>query len=204
MYGGFGGYQPSGYRPPYSAADRDRAYIRPVYSGMVKPTYIHNDTITVYKFLGGGSGYPMYEPQRPQLGYDNSVNPSNGDGFGGYGPPRPIGGGSRCDESDSYKQVASRHRMRSQYIKRTMTVPTLVHCQRECTESRDFSCRSFNYKEISSNYDNDRDSPNCELSDRDSRELDIQSPVMFDTGSYDFYEKSAGRSGQDGECLDGK
>jgi PAN domain len=152
----------------------------------------------------------MYESSRPQYGFDNNINPSNGDGFGGYGPPRPLGGGYRCDEADSYRQVASRHRMRSQYIKRAMNAPTLVHCQRECTDSRDFMCRSFNYRDAASNYDNNEreggggggGGSNCELSDRDSREMDIQSPLMFDVANYDFYEKSSGRAGSDADCLD--
>ena len=43
---------------------------------------------------------------------------------------------------------------------------------------------------------------NCELSDRDSRELDINNPSYFETtGDYDFYERFGGRSG--GDCLDG-
>lgn len=53
-----------------------------------------------------------------------------------------------------------------------------------------------------SNYD-ERDIPNCELSDRDSRELDVHDPNLFDAANYDFYERSsAGRS--DGECMDGR
>ena len=44
---------------------------------------------------------------------------------------------------------------------------------------------------------------NCELSDRDSRELDINNPSYFETtGDYDFYERFGGRSA--GDCLDGK
>ena len=45
---------------------------------------------------------------------------------------------------------------------------------------------------------------NCELSDRDSRDLDMANANYFDNaGDYDFYERSAfGRHGQD--CLDGK
>ena len=54
---------------------------------------------------------------------------------------------------------------------------------------------------MASNYD-DRDVPNCELSDRDSRELDVHDPNLFDAANYDFYERSMGRS--DGECMDGK
>lgn len=47
----------------------------------------------------------------------------------------------------------------------------------------------------------DRD--NCELSDRDSRELDANNPTFFETTSdHDFYERFGGRSGS--ECLDGQ
>lgn len=149
---------------------------------------------------GGGGGYPPYEPPyRPvsSSGYDNNVNSVSGDGFGGYGPVRPVSG-SRCDD-EGFKQAASRHRMRRPYIRRAMNAPSLTLCQRECLESRDFMCRSFNYREGS--YESERDQgPNCELSDRDSRDMDLQDPMLFDIGSYDFYERSFGRSGED--CLD--
>lgn len=61
-------------------------------------------------------------------------------------------------------------------------------------------------RDTASSYDDrdrerDRESPNCELSDRDSRELDIHDPGSFDASNYDFYERSIGRS--DGECMDG-
>lgn len=50
----------------------------------------------------------------------------------------------------------------------------------------------------------EREITNCELSDRDTRELDLQNPTMFDTSSFDYYERSNGRSGSDTECLDGE
>lgn len=95
--------------------------------------------------------------------------------------------------------------MRKQYIRRAVNVPSLTHCQRECIEARDFVCKSFNYKEsgYGANAEN-TETTNCELSDRDSKELDVQSPGQFDQGNYDFYERSAGRAGVDGECLDGE
>lgn len=164
--------------------------------------------------MGPGNGgfqappsYPNYEnPYRPPgvggvgqppSGYDNNVNALAGDGFGGYGPVRPQYG-SRC-EDEGFKQAASRHRMRRPYIRRAMNVPSLTHCQRECLDSRDFLCRSFNYDERA--YENDREGgTNCELSDKDSRVMDLQDPMMFDVGTYDFYERSFGRNGE--ECLD--
>lgn len=44
---------------------------------------------------------------------------------------------------------------------------------------------------------------NCELSDKDSRELDVNNPTYFEiSGDYDYFERSPGRQGQ-GDCLDG-
>lgn len=44
---------------------------------------------------------------------------------------------------------------------------------------------------------------NCELSDRDTRELDAANPAHFDNtaNEYDFYERALGRMADD--CLDG-
>lgn len=67
---------------------------------------------------------------------------------------------------------------------------------------RDFICRSFNYRDIpSGGYETNRD--NCELSDRDSRDMEINNPQYFETGgTYDYYERSLSRNGVDGDCLD--
>lgn len=73
---------------------------------------------------------------------------SYGGGPGGPGGPPgiprpPI---TRCEESDNFKQVAARHKMRRHFIRRALIVPTLIQCERECVETRDFICRSFNYR----------------------------------------------------------
>ncbi|XP_039297911.1 uncharacterized protein LOC111054701 [Nilaparvata lugens] len=44
---------------------------------------------------------------------------------------------------------------------------------------------------------------NCELSDHDSRDLNLNNPAFFEnTGEYDYYERSQSRSGPGGDCLD--
>lgn len=146
------------------------------------------------------------------MGYDNSINSASGDGFGGLGPIRPAA--SRCDDENNFKQVGTRQRVRRQYIRRILPAPSLLHCQRECIDAKDFFCRSFNYRDPASVYDGGnggsgsgsgegtREVTNCELSDRDTRELDLSNPTMFDTGTFDFYERSNARSSPDGECLD--
>lgn len=169
----------------------------------------------------GQGGYPYEMPVRPLVsgydnsrppvsGYDNSLNAGTGDGFGGFGPVRPVGG-SRCDDNDNFKQIGIRQKVRRQYVRRVVAVPSLIHCQRECVDAKDFACRSFNYRDSALSYDTDggstasreRETANCELSDRDTRELDIQNPQMFDASTYDYYERSNSRNGVDGECLDG-
>lgn len=173
--------------------DRDRA--RP---GAAYPPY------EIGGGIGGGAG--GYRPLG--MGYDNSINSNSGDGFGGAGPVRPIT--SRCDDENGFKQIGTRQRVRRQYVRRILPAQSLLHCQRECIDAKDFVCRSFNYRDTALLYDNDnagtsreREVTNCELSDRDTRELDLQNPTMFDTGSFDYYERSNARSGADTDCLDG-
>nr|CAD7408874.1 unnamed protein product [Timema poppensis] len=60
-------------------------------------------------------------------------------------------------------------------------------------------CNNLRFRAYAVPFGTERE--NCELSDRDSRDLDVSNPSYFETpGDYDFYERFAGRSG--GECLD--
>lgn len=82
-----------------------------------------------------------------------------------------------------------RHRLFARSIRRSQ-IPDVI-------------CRSFNFRPYGAPYGPERD--NCELSDRDSRDMDMGNPDYYDTSSdYDFYERNNGRQGADGECLDGK
>ncbi|XP_063218677.1 uncharacterized protein LOC134528938 [Bacillus rossius redtenbacheri] len=135
---------------------------------------------------GGGGGYGG-------AGYGGG---SYGDGFYPGAPAtanRPIT--TLCDDVGSYKQVGVRLRLRRQFVHRFVSVPSLHLCERECNEARDFLCRSFNFRPVGAERDN------CELSERDARELDVSNPAFFDSASdYDFFERSRGRSA--GDCLD--
>ncbi|XP_045452385.1 uncharacterized protein LOC123661474 [Melitaea cinxia] len=170
----------------------------------------------------GGGGYGGYEPDGPIGPIGGPLNvPIGGGGGGAIGGPlgSPIGGpiggpigppiggrppigqrpwqGSRCEE-DSFRQVG-RQRMQRRFVRRFTTAQSLAHCQRECIEARDFICRSFNYRDAGYGAE-PRD--NCELSDRDTRELDAANPAHFDNtaNEYDFYERALGRIADD--CLD--
>lgn len=96
--------------------------------------------------MGGypqGAGYPP-----PQGGYPGG----HAGGSGGPGGPEgyfPNKFSSRCDEGDSFRQVGVRLRIRRTFIKRFTSAPSLPVCERECADSRDFTCRSFNYRFVS-------------------------------------------------------
>lgn len=159
--------------------------------------------------FGNPQGYGSQDFDNPiggpldNMGYGNQYGPS--------GPQRPISTGTRCDETDSYKQMGLRQKMRKQFVRRSLQVSSLIHCQRECSGAKDFICRSFNYRDSPAPFDSDRasgppttggESFNCELSDRDTRELDVHNPMMFDPANSDFYERSMAGRNNDGDCLD--
>ncbi|XP_030766535.1 uncharacterized protein LOC115890446 [Sitophilus oryzae] len=143
---------------------------------------------------------------RPPLGpYTNRRPLSPGpdgpiyDGLGPVGPGRPYA--SRCDDSDSFKQMGSRLRARKEYVRKSIFTPSLGRCQQECVEERDFICKSFNFREAAPGHESDRE--NCELSDRDTRYLEMGNSQYFDnTGNFDYYERSISANGLDGDCLD--
>lgn len=152
----------------------------------------------------GGSGYDQ----------DTGIVGGGYIGEGGVYHTRPFGsngGGpiigrppliSRCDEQENFRQVSQGTRVRKPFVRRYTTASSLQLCERECADARDFVCRSFNFRPYAALFGAERD--NCELSDRDSRDMDMGNPIYYDTGSdYDFYERNSGRQGVD-ECLDGK
>ncbi|XP_065573483.1 uncharacterized protein LOC136035551 isoform X2 [Artemia franciscana] len=139
-------------------------------------------------------GQNPYDDQYPG-GTGSSSNP-----FPPFGNGKPFQSSVCGDKDDGYRQIGSRLRIRRPYIKRYFQASSLFQCERECSEARDFGCRSFNYNRLS--YGNpgvDRD--NCELSDRDSIDLDVGNPAYFETSSdFDFYER-VGNYGKE-DCLE--
>lgn len=66
-------------------------------------------------------------------------------GGGGAAPGRPAYN-TRCDEGEGFKQMGLRQRVRKEFVRRFVPAGSLIQCERECAESRDFVCRSFNYR----------------------------------------------------------
>ncbi|XP_051170465.1 uncharacterized protein LOC127287511 isoform X2 [Leptopilina boulardi] len=108
---------------------------------------------------------------------------------------------ARCDEQTNFRRVAHRMRVRKPFIRGSTSALSIQNCDRECADTRHFVCRSFNFKPLSNEQGGDQN--NCELSDRDSRDMEMNNPLYYDSGTdFDFYERNNGRQGGEAECLD--
>lgn len=152
------------YSPYYPYAGYDRNYDRsldrkpqglgglafgasPAYphyeSPFNKPTYHSNGVANLHNLfshnipaaLSSSHSFPPPHHSHTSLAHDGST-------FANI-PRPPI---TRCEESDNFRQIAARHKMRRHFIRRALIVPSLIQCERECIDTQDFICRSFNYR----------------------------------------------------------
>ncbi|XP_025832148.1 uncharacterized protein LOC108738303 [Agrilus planipennis] len=185
--------KPYGNRRPYDD-DNNRPYYdrRPYNNRYPYDDRRPYDTRRPYDGRRPFADRPSYRPLSP--GPDGPIY----DVPEGGTPIRPPGYG--CDD-EAFRQAAAKQRLRKQFIRRLIAVPTLIECQRECVENPEFTCRSFNYREAVLPYEGE----NCELSDIDSKDMELNNPQFFDPArDYHYYERSLGRQGVDGDCLDVK
>ena len=91
------------------------------------------------------------------------------------------------------------------YIFKVIRADRQEDCERACVDSRDFICRSFNYRSFFP-------AENCELSQYDSKQLKLENPAHFEQHTqFDYYERDSfggpggpGGPGYPAECLEGK
>ncbi|XP_050422402.1 uncharacterized protein LOC126834493 [Adelges cooleyi] len=213
----------SGSLPPYAGSSPG------IIGSSIPPSYTPSSLPPIGSSLGpsiGPSLGPAYSGSSfgPSIG--SSIGPSLGPSLGppyGLSPvPGYFGGGGggggnsggngidnrpplRCDEgADGFKQVGVRMRMARALIRRTISVPTLAHCEQECALARDFNCRSFNFRTVIPPYGGTH---NCELSDQESSRFmanDHPGSTYFENhADYDFYERTAmGSRLSNQDCLD--
>lgn len=92
-------------------------------------------------------------------------------------------GGLPSLPSARFIRVGFGSRLKSQYIFKIVRADKVEDCERACVESRDFVCKSFNFRGYFSD--------NCELSQLDSKQFKIDNPSYFDQNTqFDFYERS--------------
>ncbi|CAL1277681.1 unnamed protein product [Larinioides sclopetarius] len=131
-------------------------------------------------FPGGYPGYPQ-------------SNPFNGNGiFPPAGMPQqpfPNNNYELCKPGSMFsggvfRRVGFGTRLRSFYVRRVVRTEREEDCEKACLEEREFICLSFNYRNVIPD--------NCELSDQDTRHLQLNNPGHFEQDSqFDFYERDA-------------
>ncbi|GFT97492.1 uncharacterized protein NPIL_137911 [Nephila pilipes] len=135
----------------------------------------------------GPGGYPGGYPGFPQS------NPFSGNGlFPPAGMPQqpfPNNNYELCKPGSLYnggvfRRVGFGTRLRSFYVRRVVRTEREEDCEKACLEEREFVCLSFNFRNVIPD--------NCELSDQDTRHLQLNNPGHFEQDSqFDFYERDA-------------
>ncbi|RWS17091.1 hypothetical protein B4U79_05993 [Dinothrombium tinctorium] len=104
--------------------------------------------------------------------------------------------------STRFNRIGFGSRLRNTYIFKVVRADKLEDCERACVESRDFICRSFNYRAFFP-------AENCELSQYDSKQLKLDNPAHFEQHTqYDYFERdtNGGMGGMgpgfQSECLE--
>ena len=193
---GPGGYTASrrGYNTNYGTA-RYPGYGVPPYGSFSQ----HSATHTSYPIsTSGGSGSPQLPSMHsglnpPTYGIPYSV--SSGTSQNAIVPAFPPQKGTELCKSSGpvspatpgvsarFSRLGFSSRLRSQYIFKVVRAERVEECERACTETRDFVCKSFNFRAFFPD--------NCELSHFDSKELKYDNPAYFEHNSqYDYYERS--------------
>ncbi|XP_042145212.1 uncharacterized protein LOC8039344 [Ixodes scapularis] len=181
--GGFssGGYGGGGYGTPYGGVPS---------SGGGVQQHSH----------GAGGGFPAHPPPPPPPHVHPPLPPVTGGGAPPFAPPLPPGLAEKCKFSSAvFRRVGYGTRLKSFYVRRVVRTERLEECEQACSEARDIHCKSFNFRAFFPD--------NCELSDYDSRQLQLSNPSHFDQSTqFDYYERDdlghgpGGAGG--GDCLD--
>ncbi|UYV83942.1 hypothetical protein LAZ67_X000662 [Cordylochernes scorpioides] len=96
----------------------------------------------------------------------------------------------------SFRKLGFKTRMRNFYVRRVLRADRIEECEKACVNEVDFICRAFNFKQAYPD--------NCELSDQDTRMLQLGNPTYFDQDSqYDYFERETfNPGGANRDCLD--
>ncbi|CAN8010574.1 unnamed protein product, partial [Ixodes pacificus] len=205
--GGFssGGYGGGGYGTPYGGVPS---------SGGGVQQHSH----------GAGGGFPAHPPPPPPPHVHPPLPPVTGGGAPPFAPPLPPGLAEKCKFSSAvFRRVGYGTRLKSFYVRRVVRTERLEECEQACSEARDIHCKSFNFRyecpfhmslaaagemaALCSPLARAFFPDNCELSDYDSRQLQLSNPSHFDQSTqFDYYERDdlghgpGGAGG--GDCLD--
>ncbi len=173
-------------------------------------SYSHQTASSNYP-IGSPGGPPSLvnpPPNPPTFGIPYSIG-SSGSYNAISAPYAPQQIPDRCKFSSAsgvapvsarFTRVGFSSRLRSQYIFKVVRAERIEDCERACAETRDFVCKSFNFRAFFPD--------NCELSHLDSKQFKLDNPSYFEQNSqYDYYERSdfgtaPGAASTAADCLE--
>ncbi|KAK8781131.1 hypothetical protein V5799_017530 [Amblyomma americanum] len=190
-----GGYSGGGYGSTYGSVSP--------YGGVHSGPGAAGGAPGVVPPIHGGAGtFPAHPPPPPPPHSHQPLPPVAGAGGPPpppFAPPLPPGLAEKCKFSSAvFRRVGYGTRLKSFYVRRVVRTERLEECEQACSEAQDIHCKSFNFRSFFPD--------NCELSDYDSRQLQLSNPAHFDQSTqFDYYERDDlghGPGGAGGDCLD--
>ena len=132
-----------------------------------------------------GSMVPGYHDYRSKPPYPPPPPAAFRPGYGPFPPGAPGSEGCKFGTGGSrFNRIGFGTRLRSAYVFQILRKERLEQCEQACIESREYPCRSFNFRVFSAE--------NCELSQYDSKTLPIDNQAYFEQSTqYDYYERES-------------
>ena len=115
-------------------------------------------------------------------------------GVGGMSATRPDGNGlgsisackydfTQADINSKFRRVGFSSRLKSKHIYKVVRAEKLEDCERFCFETKDFVCKSFNFRAFFPD--------NCELSSIDTKKFKLENDDHFEHNTqFDYYERT--------------
>lgn len=169
--------------PPYVAHSQSSVSQVP-YSG-VAPVSPSGST------LGGQQPSIQSSSQQPSpvpYGPYGPISPIRPDGSSGSSSGSAVSNckfdnGNNLVDNAKFRRVGFSARLKSKHIYKVVRADRLEDCERFCQETKDFVCKSFNFRAFFPD--------NCELSSTDTKKFKLENTDHFEHNTqFDYYERS--------------
>ena len=130
--------------------------------------------------VGSGFVLPLHGPEFGPNNHPNSIIPPFHQPFSQDRCKFPTSPGV---QGTVFHRVGFGARFRNTYVFKVIRAERLEDCEKACLEARDYTCRSFNYRNFAT-------VENCELSQFDTKQFKLDNPAHFEQSTqYDYYER---------------
>ncbi|KAH9388758.1 hypothetical protein TYRP_008103 [Tyrophagus putrescentiae] len=128
------------------------------------------------------------QPSPVPYGPYGPISPSRPDGSSAGGSGSAVSNckfdnGNNLVDNSKFRRVGFSARLKSKHIYKVVKADRLEDCERFCQETKDFVCKSFNFRAFFPD--------NCELSSMDTKKFKLENTDHFEHNTqFDYYERS--------------